>query len=60
MKKLGIWITVSEDIDGSHAMATMLHKDRRGRDCIRYGRQWRLVERQRGKNGYRYVIGGTI
>lgn len=58
MKRTGKWVSVVEDINDRHATVRMLHKDRRGRDCVRYGRQWRLVEKQRGKIGYRYVMGG--
>lgn len=58
MRRTGKWVPVVEDIDDRYATVRMLHKDRRGRDCVRYKKQWRLVERQHGKIGYRYVIGG--
>ena len=60
MKRTGKWVPVVEDINDRYATVRMLHEDRKGRCCVRYKKQWRLVERQRGKDGYRYVIGGTI
>ena len=60
MQRIGKWIPVVEDINDRHATVRMLHKDRRGRDCVRYKKQWRLVERHRCEIGYRYVIGGLV
>lgn len=60
MKRTGKWVPVVEDIGDEYATVRMLHKDRRGRDCVRYRKQWRLVERQHGRIGYRYVIGGLV
>ena len=58
MKRTGKWVPVVESIDDKYVTVRMLHKDRSGRDCVRYKKQWRLVERKRGEIGYRYVIGG--
>lgn len=58
MKRTGKWVPVVENIDDKYVTVRMLHKDRRGRDCVRYKKQWRLVERQRGEIGYRYVTAG--
>ena len=58
MKRTGKWVPVVESIDDKYATVRMLHKDTSGRCCVRYKKQWRLVERQRGEIGYRYVIGG--
>lgn len=60
MKTTGKWVPVVENINDRYASVRMLHKDRRGRECVRYQRQWRLVSRERGKTGYRYVIGKSI
>jgi len=60
MKRTGKWVPVVENIDDKYMAVRMLHKDRRGRDCVRYKKQWRLVERHRGEIGYRYVIGGLV
>ena len=60
MRSVGKWVPVTESADDEHATNRMLYKDRRGRDCVRYKRQWRLVERTKTAIGYRYVIGGTI
>lgn len=60
MKSTGRWVAVKSLENEETIGVRMLHTDRRGRYCVRYQRQWRLVEERRVGLGRTYVLGGTI
>jgi len=55
MKSTGMWAKVA-DQDGQGIGIRMLHEDRRGRLCVRYGRQWWLVDEKSILTGAAYQI----
>ena len=57
MKSTGRWAKVT-DQDGLGIGVRMLYEDRRGRLCVRYQRQWRLVVEKRETLGRSYQLGG--
>lgn len=57
MRSTGKWVYVI-DHSGNGVGVRMLHKDMRGRDCVRYKKQWRLVIEKRVQFGMTYQIGG--
>lgn len=57
MKSTGKWVYVI-DHSGNGVGVRMLHEDRRGRLCVRYQKQWRLVTEKRVQLGRTYQIEG--
>lgn len=60
MKSTGRWVQVVRDRNDRYPTIRMLHVDRRGRECVRYKRQWRLVEKVSRPNRVAYVLGGVL
>jgi len=48
------------DMDERFLGFRMLHEDRRGRLCVRYQKQWRLVTERRECSGRHYRLEGLI
>lgn len=53
------WVQVLDE-DGKSIGVRMLHKDRRGHDCVRYQRDWWRVERDGETMRHGYKIVGRI
>lgn len=60
MKSTGRWVQVVRDRNDRNPTTRMLHIDRRGRECVRYERQWRLVDKVNCPNRVTYVLGGML
>ena len=60
MEDTGKWVVVAESTEQPYTTMRLLYRDRRGRECVRYRRDWRLVKRTKSTLGYRYVIGKPI
>ena len=60
MKSTGRWVQVLRDKSDRNPTTRMLHVDRRGRECVRYERQWRLVEKISRPDRVTYVLGGML
>lgn len=60
MKSTGRWVQVVRDRNDRNPTIRMLHTDRRGRECVRYEKEWRLVEKVNSPNRARYVIGKLL
>ena len=59
MESTGKWVKVV-DRDERFIGFRMLHEDRRGRPCVRYQKQWRLVTEKRVQLGMTYQIEGLV
>jgi len=59
MTSTGRWVQVLSE-DGKSIGVRMLHEDRRGRPCVRYQKQWRLVTEKRVQLGMTYQIEGLV
>ena len=60
MRDTGKWVVVAENEEQERATTRPLYRDRRGRECVRYHREWRLVQRTCGPFGFRYIIGKLV
>ena len=60
MKSTGRWVQVVRDRNDGKPTIRMLHTDRRGRECVRYERQWRLVEKVSRPDRVAYVLDGML